>query len=192
MLFGCAVDGKNSYLIVQSDYGNSATFTLQEMASDDTTVESSVSFENVDGQLLISGTTGAPMASLQDNRTDMTGTLSASDLSLQDFYDNNAPAALGITSYGATYLNVTTADFRSIYGDGTSEFLASVGSVKAAITLSHSQETELMISTQADESYDQILFSNGTTEVIIIEWDDIILQPQVCTLVSSDRLSHRS
>lgn len=179
MWFVVAVDGKNAYLAVQSDFGGTAMLTLREMVkSSDTDTRSAISFENVGGELLISGTTMKPMASLQDNRTDITST-AATDQVLQDFYDNNALTAIGVTSYGATYINVTTADFRSIYGDGNPEFLSSVGLVKAALTLSHSQETELMIATQAEESNDRVVFSNGTAEFIVIEWDDIILQPQV-------------
>jgi hypothetical protein len=172
------VDGKNAYLTVQSDYGYSSLLTLQELGEDDVSVESAIYFQQFAGELIVSGTTFKPMMSLADNRTDLTGDLSTSDLALEDYYDKNALTSIGITSYGATFFNVTAADYRSIYGDGTSEFLSSVGLVKAAITLSHSQETELMISSESTENYDQVKFSNGTADVIIIEWDDIILQPQ--------------
>jgi len=181
------VDGANAYLVVQSDFGGAASLTLQEMVSpggggtvgggDDTAVKSKVTFENADGELLVKGTTEMPMLMVQDNRTISTST-AASDLVLQAYFDVTPLTSVGVTGVGASYINATAPDYRSIYGDQTAEFLASIGIVKAALTLQHSLETELMISTQAAQYYDEIVFANGTSEFMVVQWDDIVLQPQ--------------
>ena len=85
---------------------------------------------------------------------------------LQSYFDTVPLTSLGVTGVGASYVNATAPDYRSIYGDQTAEFLASVGIVKAAVTLSHSAETELMISTQVRDRASQIDRDTDVAEML--------------------------